>query len=120
MSVGRGPVALLALAGLIVPLLLGALDHGTGHGTSATQPPAGARVGGSTLARSALRVLPQDVHVQAAAALPGSLRAGGHSVPTTTSNQGVCELALLAPGDAFTQTFDTPGVFPYICAVHRS
>ncbi|HEY0350775.1 MAG TPA: plastocyanin/azurin family copper-binding protein, partial [Gemmatimonadales bacterium] len=37
---------------------------------------------------------------------------------TTTSNQGVWNSPLLAPGDAFTQTFNTAGVFPYICAVH--
>jgi hypothetical protein len=35
-----------------------------------------------------------------------------------SADQGVCQSPLLAPGDAFTQTFDTPGVFPYICAVH--
>jgi plastocyanin len=37
---------------------------------------------------------------------------------TSTSNQAVWNSPLLAPGDAFTQTFNTPGTFPYICAVH--
>jgi plastocyanin len=37
---------------------------------------------------------------------------------TSTNDQEVWDSPLLAPGDAFTQTFDTPGVFPYHCTPH--
>jgi amicyanin len=37
---------------------------------------------------------------------------------TSTSDQGAWESPLLAPGETFTRTFDTPGVFPYHCAPH--
>jgi plastocyanin len=30
----------------------------------------------------------------------------------------VWQSPLLAPGETFTRTFDTPGVFPYLCSVH--
>jgi plastocyanin len=37
---------------------------------------------------------------------------------TSTSDGEVWDSPFIAPGEAFTQTFDTPGVFPYHCTPH--
>ena len=37
---------------------------------------------------------------------------------TSTSDQGTWASPLLAPGETFTQTFKTPGTFPYHCQPH--
>ena len=37
---------------------------------------------------------------------------------TSTADGGEWESPLLAPGDAFTQTFASPGEFPYHCDPH--
>jgi plastocyanin len=37
---------------------------------------------------------------------------------TSTSNSGVWDSPLLAPGGTFTQAFAATGSFPYFCAVH--
>jgi plastocyanin len=37
---------------------------------------------------------------------------------TSTADGGAWTSPLLAPGDAFTQAFDTPGEFPYHCTPH--
>ena len=37
---------------------------------------------------------------------------------TSTANGGEWQSPLLVPGDAFTQTFDVPGEFPYYCTLH--
>lgn len=37
---------------------------------------------------------------------------------TTTANDKSFDSAVLKPGASFTQTFTTPGVFQYICALH--
>jgi plastocyanin len=76
-------------------------------------------VGGSTLvAIRGFAFLPQDVHVKAGSSVTWLNCEPAGTPSHTTSNQPGWNSPLLAPGDAFTQTFDTPGVFPYICAVH--
>ncbi len=37
---------------------------------------------------------------------------------TSTADEGEWASPLLAPGDAFTQTFDAPGELPYHCEPH--
>ena len=37
---------------------------------------------------------------------------------TVTSNDGAFDSGVLAAGSAFEHTFDTPGAFPYFCAIH--
>ena len=37
---------------------------------------------------------------------------------TSTNNQAAWNSGLLAPGDAFTQSFNTPGVYSYHCEPH--
>jgi plastocyanin len=43
------------------------------------------------------------------------------SVPhTATANDGAFDSGVLMTGDAFSQTFDTPGSYDYSCAIHPS
>jgi plastocyanin len=112
----------LALAGAVVAACFS--EH------SATGPSGGAAatcsltlnpgVSGSTLvAIRDFAFVPSDLHVKVGGSVTWlNCEPAGTPSHTTTSNQGVWNSPLLAPGDAFTQTFDTPGVFPYICAVH--
>jgi plastocyanin len=124
MNVGRGHFALLglALAGVVVAACFS--EHSTtgpSGGTSAIcSLPLGPGVGGSTLvAIRGFAFLPNDVHVKAGSSVTWlNCEPAGTPSHTTTSNQGGWQSPLLAPGDAFTQTFNTPGVFPYICTVH--
>lgn len=122
MSVGRGHFALLgvALAGVVVAACFS--EHSTtAPSTSAVCTlPLGPGVGGSTLvAIRGFAFLPSDVRVKAGSSVTWlNCEPAGTPSHTTTSNQGLWQSPLLAPGDAFTQTFNTPGVFPYICSVH--
>ena len=77
-------------------------------------------MGGSTLvAIRNFAFLPNAVTVKAGSSVTWlNCEPAGTPSHTTTSDQGVWHSPLLAPGDAFTQTFDTPGVFPYFCTVH--
>jgi plastocyanin len=123
MSVGRGRFALLMLAGVVVAAACFSEHSTTGPsgGASATcSLPLTPGVSGSTLvAIRNFAFLPSDVHVKAGSSITWlNCEPVGTPSHTTTSNQGVWNSPLLAPGDAFTQTFNTAGVFPYICAVH--
>ena len=124
MRVGRGRFALagLALAGAVVAGCFS--EHsatGPSGGIAATcSLPLGPGVGGSTLvAIRSFAFLPNAITVKAGSSITWlNCEPAGTPSHTTTNNQGVWNSPLLAPGDAFTQTFDTQGVFPYICAVH--
>lgn len=39
---------------------------------------------------------------------------------TVTSNEGLFESGVLAPGATFSHTFTNTGVFPYHCSIHSS
>jgi plastocyanin len=124
MSIRQGHFGVLgvALAGVIGSACFS--EHSTtapGGGTSAVcSLPLDSTVSGSTLvAIRGFAFLPANVSVKAGSSVTWlNCEPAGTPSHTTTSNQGVWNSGLLAPGDAFTQTFDTPGVFPYICAVH--
>jgi plastocyanin len=124
MSVRRTHFALLglALAGVVGGACFS--EHSTtgpGSGAAANcSLPLAPGVSGSTLvAIRGFAFLPNDVHVKAGSSVTWlNCEPPGTPSHTTTSNQNVWQSPLLAPGDAFTQTFNTPGVFPYICAVH--
>ena len=123
MSVGRGRFALLTLAGVVVATACFSEHSATGPsgGISATcNLPLAPGVSGSTLvAIRNFAFLPSDVHVKAGSSVTWlNCEPPGTPSHTTTSNQGVWQSPLLAPGDVFTQTFSAAGVFPYICAVH--
>jgi plastocyanin len=124
MSMVRGRWALigLAFAGMIaVDCFSEHSTTGPGSGVSATcSLPLGPGVGGSTLiAIRGFAFLPNDVHVKAGSSVTWlNCEPAGTEAHTTTSSQGVWNSPLLTPGETFTQTFNTPGVFPYLCAVH--
>ena len=123
MSMRRDHFALLglALAGVVLAAACFSEHSPTAPSASATCTlPLGPGVGGSTLiAIRGFAFQPNDVHVKAGSSVTWlNCEPAGTPSHTTTSNQGAWNSPLLAPGDAFTQTFDTPGVFPYLCSVH--
>ena len=122
MSGGRDRLTFLclALAGMGIAACFS--EHSTtGPGSSATcSLPLEPGVSGSTLvAIRGFAFLPSDLHVKAGSSVTWlNCEPAGTPSHTTTGNQGAWQSPLLAPGDAFTHTFSTPGVFPYICSVH--
>lgn len=123
MSVHRGHFALLGLALGGVIVATGCVsEHSTTAPDTATtcSLPLGPGVGGSTLvAIRDFSFQPSAVTVKAGSSVTWlNCEPAGTPSHTTTSNQGVWNSPLLAPGEAFTQTFDTLAAFPYICAVH--
>ena len=42
----------------------------------------------------------------------------GSFTHTTTSDTGVWDSGQLGPGDVFSTTFNSPGSYPYHCAIH--
>lgn len=120
---GRGHRALfgLALAGAVIAACFS--EHSpAAPGTSAglCSLPLEPGVGGSTLvAIGDFSFQANAVRVKAGNSVTWvNCEADGVTSHTSTSDQGVWQSPLLAPGDAFTQTFETPGVFPYHCTPH--
>jgi len=121
MSVGRGLFALLAGLAVAAGCFSEHSTTGPSGGASAVcSLPLEPGVSGSTLvAIRDFAFLPNDVHVKSGSSVTWlNCEPAGTPSHTTTSDQGVWNSPLLAPGQAFTQAFNTPGVFPYICAVH--
>lgn len=111
----------VALAGVIVAAACFSEHSATAPSTSAVCTlPLGPGVVGSTLvAIRGFAFLPNEVNVKAGGSVTWlNCEPAGTPSHTTTNDQDVWQSPLLAPGDAFTQTFDTPGTFPYLCAVH--
>jgi plastocyanin len=123
MSVGRGLVTLLglALAGVVVAAACFSEHSTTAPDTSAVcSLPLGPGVGGSTLvAIRDFSFQANDVRVKAGTSVTWvNCEPAGTPSHTSTSDQGMWQSPLLAPGETFTRTFDTPGVFPYHCDPH--
>jgi plastocyanin len=81
--------------------------------------PGGSVVNGSTLViiRS-FAFETQNVQVQAGGTVTWVNCETTATEHTSTSDQGVWSSPLIAPGDVFTETFDTPGVYSYHCTPH--
>ena len=121
MSRNRSRIALL---GLTLAGILGIAcfsEHsptGTDSSSLCTSP-AGSVVNGSTLAIiRAFSFQTQNVTIQTGTTVTWVNCKTDGTAHTSTSDQGVWASPLLPPGQAFTQTFDTPGVFPYHCEPH--
>jgi plastocyanin len=87
--------------------------------TSLCSNPGGSVVNGSTLViirNFAFET--QNVTIAAGTSVTWVNCESSGTAHTSTNDQEVWDSPLLAPGDAFTQTFDTPGVFPYHCTPH--
>jgi plastocyanin len=80
----------------------------------------GPGVGGSTLiAIRSFSFQASDVRVKAGTSVTWvNCEPPGTPSHTTHSDQDVWQSPLLAPGESFTRTFDTPGAFPYHCDPH--
>jgi plastocyanin len=121
MRIAMRAVAALAVAGgLAAGTLAGCFSEHDGS-TAPTEGvctfPAGGDVAGSTIV--VIRDFafgPADVHVRAGERVTWvNCDEDSH---TSTADDGAWSSPLLAPGDAFTQTFATPGEFPYHCEPH--
>ncbi len=122
MSVRRVHFAQLGLVGVVAAAACFS-EHSDTTGPSSSAAcslPLDPGVSGSTLvAIRDFAFLPSDLHVRAGGSVTWlNCEPAGTPSHTSTSSQGVWNSPLLAPGDAYTQTFATPGVFQYICAVH--
>jgi plastocyanin len=123
MSVARGHLALLTLALAGVGTAAACFSE---H--SATSPnasgvcslPLGPGVSGSTLvAIRSFSFQAGDVTIKVGSSVTWvNCEPAGTEAHTSTSDQAGWQSPLLAPGDVFTRTFDTPGVFPYHCDPH--
>jgi plastocyanin len=123
MSLGRGHFALLGLALASVVVAAGCFSEHSpaAPNTSAIcSVPLGPGVGGSTLvAIRDFSYQASEVRVKAGSSITWvNCESAGTEPHTSTSDQGAWQSPLLAPGEAFTRTFDTPGVFPYHCDTH--
>jgi plastocyanin len=125
MSMGRAHLALLGLAatGVVVAAACFSERSPAGPGSGASglcSVPLAPGVGGSTLVviRS-FAFDASDIRIPAGGIVTWvNCEPAGTSAHTATSDQGVWDSPMLATGDVFTRTFDTPGVFPYHCAPH--
>jgi plastocyanin len=123
MSTGRGRLALvgLVLAGAVAAACFSEHSDSTAPDSSALCTlPLGPGVGGSTLiAIRDFSFQANDVRIAAGSSVTWlNCEPAGTPSHTSSSDQGVWQSPLLAPGEAFTQTFDSPGVFTYHCDPH--
>jgi plastocyanin len=120
---GRSLIVLLglALAGVVLAIACFSEHSPTAPSTSAIcNVPLGPGVGGSTLvAIRDFSFQANDVSVKVGGSVTWvNCETAGTPSHTSTSDQGVWQSPLLAPGETFTQAFPTPGVFPYHCDPH--
>ena len=81
--------------------------------------PSGSVVNGSTLVTIRdFAFQTQSVTIQAGASVTWANCETSGVAHTSTSDQASWDSGLLATGETFTQTFATPGVFPYHCEPH--
>jgi plastocyanin len=125
MSEGGGHVGLCGLA-LVGVILAGACfsEHAptapSGGSSDLCSVPLAPGVGGSTLVviRS-FAYQTSDIRITAGSTVTWvNCEPAGTSPHTSTSDQGLWDSPMMATGEVFTRTFDTPGVFPYHCAPH--
>jgi plastocyanin len=111
-------IAGLALAAILVACFSEHTPAGPDNSTLCSNP-SGSVVNGSTLVIiSEFAFQTQNVTVPAGSSVTWVNCETSGTAHTSTSDQNVWSSPLLAPGDAFTQTFDTPGVYPYHCDPH--
>jgi len=81
--------------------------------------PGGSVVNGSTLVTiRGFAFQTQNVQIQAGSSVTWVNCESSAIEHTSTSDQDVWSSSLIAPGDVFIQTFDTPGVYSYHCEPH--
>ena len=125
MSIRRAGVAWLGggLAGVVIAAACFSEHSPTAPsgGTSALcSVPLEPGVAGSTLvAMRSLAFQASDIRITAGTTVTWvNCEPAGGQPHTSTSDEGLWDSPMLAPGEVFTRTFDTPGVFPYHCIPH--
>jgi amicyanin len=111
----------LALAGALAAAACFSEHSATApNTTSMCSVPIGSGAEGSTLvAIRSFAFQTPDVRIKAGTSVTWvDCEDAGTAAHTTTSDQGIWASPLLVTGEAFTVTFNTPGVFPYHCDPH--
>ena len=115
---GRLVLASLALAAAIVACFSEHSEPATDNSALCSSAP-GSLVNGSTLVTIRdFAFEPQNVQIQAGSSV---VWVNCEATPTdhnSSSDQGVWDSPMLAPGNAFTQTFSSAGAYPYHCEPH--
>jgi plastocyanin len=115
----QGRIVIAGLAVLVVVACFSEHSPAGPDNSALCANPGGSVVNGSTLVTiGAFAFQTQNVTIQAGTSVTWVNCEDTATDHTSTSDQGVWDSPLLAPNDAFTQTFDTPGVFSYHCAPH--
>lgn len=115
---GRVAVATLALAAILVACFSEHSEPETDNSALCSSAP-GSLVNGSTLVTiHDFAFEPQNVQIQAGSSVVWVNCESTPTDHTSSSDQGTWDSPLLAPGNAFTQTFSTAGAYPYHCAPH--
>ncbi|HKP49206.1 MAG TPA: plastocyanin/azurin family copper-binding protein [Gemmatimonadales bacterium] len=120
MSRTHGGLAMggLALAAILVACFSEHTPAGPDNSTLCSSP-SGSVVNGSTLVIiREFAFQTQNVTVPVGTSVTWVNCETSGTAHTSTSDQNGWSSPLLASADAFTQTFDTPGVFPYHCDPH--
>jgi plastocyanin len=111
-------IAGLALAAILVACFSEHTPAGPDNSTLCSNP-SGSVVNGSTLVIiSEFAFQTQNVTVPAGSSVTWVNCETSGTAHTSTSDQDVWSSPLLASGDAFTQTFNTPSVYTYHCDPH--
>jgi plastocyanin len=115
----RALAALGLTAGLVAGVVAGCFSEREAAGPveGECRFPLGDDIPGSTVVViSRFEYSPQEVRVRAGERI--TWINCGDDEHTSTADGGEWQSPLLVPGDAFTQTFDAPGEFPYFCEPH--
>jgi len=115
---GRLALAGLALAAVLVACFSEHSEPATDNSALCSSPP-GSLVNGSTLVTiHDFAFEPQNVQIQAGSSVVWVNCESTPTDHTSSSDQGAWDSPLLAPDNAFSQTFSSAGTFPYHCAPH--
>jgi plastocyanin len=115
---GRLALAGLALAAILVACFSEHSEPATDNSALCSSPP-GSLVNGSTLVTiREFTFEPQNAQIQAGSSVVWVNCESTPTDHTSSSDQGAWDSPLLAPDNAFTQTFSSAGAYPYHCAPH--
>jgi plastocyanin len=120
MNRAQGGIAVAGFAALVVLACFSEHTPAGPDNSSLCSNPGGSVVNGSTLVTiRQFAFQTQNVTVQPGASVTW-VNCELPDVPahTSTNDQGTWASPLLAPGESFTVTFNSPGVFPYHCEPH--
>jgi plastocyanin len=119
MTRAQGGIVVAGFAALIAVACFSEHSSAGPDNSDLCSNPGGSVVNGSTLVTIRdFSFQTQNVTIQAGTSVTWVNCESSATSHTSTSDQELWSSPLLAPGQAFTATFDTPGVFPYHCNPH--